>query len=311
MAMHAHPNAYVSGTTRGLPSGRDYDHFCDSVADVYVGVRPRRPDQGPFAADFALYDLAPFTLGWVETPGVSAHRDRASLRNVADDAVFVNYSEGRWGLAQRGRSWDATGRTALLLDNASPFTVTADPSRPLRLASLRIPRTSLSPRTANALEWLDDRLAGTVHGAQLGAQMSLLTDVATRGMPSVARAMASSIVEMLDAFAGVEPRVPSRFENMTLYASTRLHDPALDLRDMARALRCSTRTVQTAFATEGTTFSAWVRAARLDRARAALRSQDAAQRPLAAIAREHGFSDVGTFHRAYRSRFGRTPASDR
>jgi len=311
MAMHAHPNAYVSGTTRGLPSGQDYDHFCDSVADVYVGVRPRRPEQGPFAADFALYDLAPFTLGWVETPGVAAHRDRASLRNVADDAVFVNYSEGPWGLTQRGRSWDATGRTALLLDNASPFTVEADPSRPLRLASLRIPRTSLTPRTANALDRLDDGLAGTLQGRRLGAQMSLLAEVAAGGMPSVARAMASSIVEMLDAFAGLEPRVPGRIDNMKLYASTRLHDPTFHLRDIARAFRCSTRTVQTAFATEGTTFSAWVRAARLDRARATLQSTYASQRPLAAIAREHGFSDVGTFHRAYRSRFGRTPASDR
>ncbi|WP_460775911.1 AraC family transcriptional regulator [Microbacterium sp. GXF7504] len=309
--MDADANADVTGTTRGLPSGRDYDHFCDSIAEVYIGVRPRRPESGRFAADFALYDLDPFHLGWVSTPGVSAQRDRSSLRAVADDAVFLNHSAAGWGLVQHGNTWDAPAGSALVLDNAASFTVVADPKRPLRLATLRIPRERLTARTRAALPSLDDRLSGTREGMQLGAQLALLLGAARAAMPAAARVMGEAVVEMLDAFSASEPRHASRLESMRLYAQHRMHDPGFDLSALARAFHCSTRTVQAEFAATGTTFSSWLRERRLDAARSALQSPDRSDRSVAAVARAHGFADVGTFHRAYRARFGRTPAADR
>ncbi|MCC4909434.1 AraC family transcriptional regulator [Microbacterium sp. cx-59] len=300
--------ARVVGTTRGLPPGRDFDYFCDAVADVYVGIRPQR--SASFAADFSLYDIGPFSLGLISTPGVSASRDRASLRRVSDDAVFVNQSSGAWGLAQGGATWHV-GAGALVLDNDAPFTVIADPRRRLRLASVRIPRAMLSRRAGSMIALLDDRLAGTPLGAQVSAQVELLTSAARNGMVRVAEVMAVSVLEMLEAACAAEPALPGRRDAMRAYALSRVGDARLDLTAMARAFGCSTRTVQTEFAAEGETFSTWLRSVRLDRAREALRGPDDRGRSIRSVAAECGFADVGTFHRAYRARFGRTPASDR
>lgn len=303
--------AYASGTTRGLPPGSDYDHFCDAIADVYVGVRPERP-QGGFPADFSLFALQPFSLGTISTPGTSAHRDRASIARLADDALFLNHSTRGWGLRQDGREWDVAGRAAIVLDNERPFDVIADPRRRLDLTSVRVPRALLSARTRGAISSLDETLARTPAGAQLGAQVGMLTSAARQGMTSVATAMGWVLVEMLDAFASSSPSTPPpRGAVLRAYARGRLSDPALTLPALARAFACSTRTVQAAFAADGETFSDWLRAERLDAARQMLRSPVASGRSIAAVAREHGFTDAGTFHRAYRARFGRTPGADR
>ncbi|MDX2377208.1 AraC family transcriptional regulator [Microbacterium sp. LRZ72] len=305
----------LQGTTRGLPVGRDYDHFCESISDVYVGVRPRRPRDARFSADFALHTVEQFSLGIIDTPGASADRDRASLRDVADDAFFLNHSPGAWGLEQRGATWSSSAGGVLLLDNGAPFTVHADARRRLRLTSLRIPREMLGDRTPDQLDTLNDRLSGSPFGAQIGAQAALLTEAVRDGMPRAAHAMALAIVEMLDAVAASAPlsSLPQsdRAASIRSYAAGRLADPTLDLASVARAFRCSTRTVQAAFAQDGATFSAWLRALRLDRARDALRSPTHATRSIARIAEDHGFADVGTFHRAYHARFGTTPGSDR
>lgn len=304
---------YVIGTTRGLPETDAYDHFCDGIADVYVGVRPTRPRTGGFTADFSLSHVGTLDLGVISTPGVSARRDRRSISRVADDALFVNHSEKPWGLAQRGTTWSVAAGSAAVLDNAVPFDVFADPRRRLDLVSLRIPRAILPASARNALPTLDDRLAATPYGAQLGAQMSLLAAAVRARMPQVATAMTTAVLELLDAFSrpDLAAATPTRAEAFRAYARARLRDPAFGIGALARAFACTTRTVQAAFAREGETFSVWLRAERLDLARAELRRPAASSRTIAGIARECGFGDPGTFHRAYRARFGLSPGADR
>lgn len=68
-----------------------------AVADLYVGIRPEVPD-GRFDADFTLCRLSDTHLGFLSTPGVPATRDRRALRQLPDDAVFVNFSRACWTL---------------------------------------------------------------------------------------------------------------------------------------------------------------------------------------------------------------------
>lgn len=302
----------VSGTTRGLPVGADYDHFCDSIADVYVGVRPRRPSTGRFDADFALYRADSADIGIISTPGVDARRDRPSIARVPDDAVFINHSLKPWGLAQRGRSWDVAARSACVLENALPFEVLADKRQRLDLVTVRIAREDLSTRTVRALPSLGDRLARTPLGAQLGAQVGLLAQSAREDLTRVAASMSRSVIEMLDAAAAADPdrSAPVRAHALHAYARTRLTDPGFDLAALARAFGCTPRTIQNVFRQHGDTFSGWLRAERLDRARDELRGAGR-HRSVATVARDNGFADAGSFHRAYRARFGTTPGADR
>ncbi|MFT4306350.1 MAG: AraC family transcriptional regulator [Microbacterium sp.] len=310
MAEHETTSLRVRGTTRGLPRGADYDAFCDGIADVYVGVRPERPARGSFAADFGLYEVGPLSLGIISTPGADAHRDRRSISRIADDAVFVNHSRRPWALRQHGEFPVAAG-AGVVLDNGTPFSVLTDPRHRLDLVSLRIPRDRLPAAATRDLGALGRRLAASPRGMQLGAQVGLLADAVRDGLPSVARAMAAVVVELLDA-AGTDSggtAASARVDVFRAHARAHMLSPGYGLAALARAFSCSQRTVQAAFAQEGETFSQWLRAERLDAARAALRDGDA--RPVEAIAHGHGFADVGTFHRAYRARFGRSPGSDR
>jgi hypothetical protein len=106
---------YLTGTTRHLPAGRDYGYFCDAVADLYVGIRPDKPD-GRFDADFALYRLGDTSLGFLSTPPVPASRDRRSLRQLPDDAVFVNFSRAAWTLDHLGTASAVPAASAFVID---------------------------------------------------------------------------------------------------------------------------------------------------------------------------------------------------
>ena len=160
----------IQGSTRGMPGWSGHDLFCDAIAEVYVGVLPRRPERPSFDADFATYDLGDASLGMIDTPAVWADRTRSSIRHVPDDALFINHSTTPWGLQQGGREWAAGAASALVLDNAQPFTVTVGENRRLRLSSLRVPQSLVGRRLAEP-EALNDALSrggGGPGGAQAG-----------------------------------------------------------------------------------------------------------------------------------------------
>lgn len=88
-----------------------------------------------------------------------------------------------------------------------------------------------------------------------------------------------------------------------------LTDPELDIDTIARRQGVSPRYVQRLFEREGTTFSEYLRAARLDFARDTLAAGD--PRTISAIAFDAGFGDLSHFNKAFRRRFGATPSDIR
>jgi AraC-like DNA-binding protein len=82
----------------------------------------------------------------------------------------------------------------------------------------------------------------------------------------------------------------------------------LSIRGIALRQGISPRYVQLLFENQGTTFTEYVRNARLDRARRMLMDPRLADRSISAIAFEAGFSDLSHFNKAFRRRFGGTPS---
>ncbi len=87
--------------------------------------------------------------------------------------------------------------------------------------------------------------------------------------------------------------------------ASRLTDAALDVTAIARRQGVTPRYIQRLFEREGTTFSQFLRDARLDLARAAIEAADG--RTVSAIAFDCGFGDLSNFNKAFRRRFGATP----
>lgn len=90
-----------------------------------------------------------------------------------------------------------------------------------------------------------------------------------------------------------------------------LDNPLLSLDWIARRHGISPSYVRTLFYDEGTSFTDFVTAARLDRVADLLRSPAEAGRTVAALALAAGFGDVSWFNQLFRRRFGMTPSDMR
>jgi AraC-like DNA-binding protein len=105
----------------------------------------------------------------------------------------------------------------------------------------------------------------------------------------------------------VEPRLAAALAQAARdIADRRLTDPALSPATLARELNVSVRTLQRAFAAEGQTPSAYIRARRLDEARRALVT-GSRNTTVTELAARWQFADSGHLTRAFRARYGQTP----
>jgi AraC-like DNA-binding protein len=302
---------YLTGTTRHLPAERDYEYFCDAVADLYVGIRPDVPD-GRFDADFTLYRLGGTHLGLLSTPPVPASRGRHSLRRLPDDAVFVNFSRADWTLDHLGTTWTVPGGFAFVIDNEQSFRIAFDPARRMRLYSLRIPRAAVGPATRDTVRRADETVTSSESGRHLATQMSLLATMIDSGALTTASLMAPVAVDLVRSLLHPGDRTaPTRLARLMDISRSRLTDPGFDLAALARASNWSVRTVQAAFSAEGLSFSDWLTGERLDLARAMLTDPVWETRSIAHVAYATGFTDPSTFFRAFRRRFGTTPGAAR
>ena len=88
------------------------------------------------------------------------------------------------------------------------------------------------------------------------------------------------------------------------YITEHLHDPRLNVATLARVFGVSRRNIYNIFLPSRVTPHAWIQNARLDRACTLLGESATASVPVAAIARQCGFSDPAHFSRAFRAGTG-------
>lgn len=103
----------------------------------------------------------------------------------------------------------------------------------------------------------------------------------------------------------------ARLELVMKDVLARLQDPGLGIEAVARSQGITPRYIQRLFETEGLTFSEFLRDSRLDLALRMLREAAPEGRTIAAIAFDAGFSDLSSFNRSFRRRFGVTPSEIR
>ena len=94
------------------------------------------------------------------------------------------------------------------------------------------------------------------------------------------------------------------FDAACSYIGAHLHDQALGVERVARAVRCSRAHLYRAFARRGLSIAGHIRELRLLRSRSMLR---APCRPLAEIAVRSGYGDLPAYGKAFRRRFGMSP----
>ena len=111
-------------------------------------------------------------------------------------------------------------------------------------------------------------------------------------------------------FDDVEPRLAPALARAAMeIADRRLTDPDLTPAALARELNVSVRTLHRAFATAGETAAAYIRRRRLEQARCELVAPPLRRPGVSEVAARYQFADGSHFIRAFKARYGQTPAA--
>lgn len=292
-----------------------FDYFCDALCDVYLGIRPQRTTPAAFEADVLAFGWDDLVLSRIRAPGHDARRAQRMIAAKPDDALFLNFCDNaRSRVAVDGGVRELATGAPILLDNSRPFHLRFDSARRFHLYSLRLPR-QVDGRTLEARDvaTVNQRLRASRTGRQLTLQTRLMSAEFDAGRTAVAGMMAQAVAGLLAVLTGTPDAeaTPGRFAAFTTTARSRLSSRSLGVHEIAAVHAVSVRTVQAAFAAEGTTLTAWLLRERLELARDRLGDPAWRTRSVEQVARSCGIADPSSFHRAFRSHFGDTPGAFR
>ena len=305
----------VDLTTDGVPAGERIDYWRDVVLRR---TRPELPERGrPFHAHLRRIVLNEVELIEHAADAVVSGRSPGRTRfDGGDDIAFELIRSGASNFTHNGEHRLRTGDLCLV-DYARPFRTV--------LSRHRASGVVLSRRRVR--EVLGDDLAGLAGrrvparglAAVLRAHMTTTLDEAPHMTPEerviATNAAAEMVLAILQAgrFGAADP---DQFGE-GLYQAARAvidracPDPDLSPERIALAVGCSRATLYRLFARRDQSVAAAVWRARLERARRMLCSAESTALAISDVAMLSGFTDVPTFTRMFKRRYGKTPREAR
>lgn len=267
----------------------------------------------PLHVALSLKPLASVHLAQIESSPLSL------VTPAGDDGLlYVSFTRAGGGVidahgqARRVRA----GEFNIMLRNRRCMTVVDETSS---ILSLAVPRAMVEPRLSG-IDRLRAPLATPGCARLLGdyaAALAARTDLDPSAHATVAAHLVDLVVLALgakpdDAHAAREGGVrTARRRAVKADIVTHMTDPHLDVDWAARRHGVSPATIRALFYDEGTSFSDFLRGARLDHVRTLLRSPYLAGETIASLALMAGFNDIAWFNQAFRRRFGMTPSEMR
>lgn len=254
-----------------------------------------------------LADGVSATRVWTD-PSDVVRSPRLTRTEPRDDVLLSLQLRGVGSVHQHGRVARLRPGQGAIYEASAPYRLSFA-GRMSQLV-LQVPRTALDgkARLADRTAVVLQADASSAALAGLLARLTASEEAADRdGLHADAAAALLRGLVAGPADAGRARTPPSRAV-LRLAAldriARRFTDPAFDAAALARECGVSVRFLQLAFEAAGETPAAVLRAHRLDNARARLLDGAA----VAAAAEGAGFLDPGTFTRAFKRRFGATPA---
>jgi AraC-like DNA-binding protein len=267
----------------------------------------------PLRVALSLKPLASVHLAQIESSPLS-------LVTPADDdgLLYVSFTRAGGGVidalgaARRVRA----GEFNMMLRNRRCMTVVEETSS---ILSLAVPRAMVEPRLTGI-----DRLLGPPApsgSARLLGDYAAALAASPDLDPSAHATVAGHLVDLIvlalgarpdDAYAAREGGVrAARRRAVQADIAAHMTDPRVDVDWAARRHGVSPATIRALFYDEGTSFSDFLRNARLDHVRTLLRSPYLAGETIASLALMAGFNDIAWFNQTFRKRFGMTPSEMR
>ena len=269
----------------------------------------------PLQFEAVLRSLPGFAMASGPRSPMRVHRTADLIDH--DDLLLIVMARGNAELNQHGRPVAIGEGEAVLSANGTPATFTMP--TPSSTITYRFSRDLLAPRIPN----LDDLVACPIaRDSQvlrlLVGYSDVLNDQSALATPELRRAVATHMLELAvllldgrnEKQAGEGLRA-ARLKALKDDILGRIAQSSLSVEEIASSQQISERYIRQLFATEGTTFTDFVREARLARAWRMLTDVSQLHRPIHAIAHESGFADLSYFNRAFRQQYNMTPSDAR
>lgn len=236
-----------------------------------------------------------------------------------DDLVAVIMQSGHGVLEQRGRRTEIASGQMVLTANDEPATFTGHSET--RVINLRLNRASLAPQIADLRRALQSPVVADSPALRLlKSYVRTLDDETALAAPGARHAVAAHVTDLAALAIGATGAAAdaaarsvraARLQAIKADIVAGLGDSRMSADIVAARHGITARYMRMLFESEGTSFSEYVLAHRLQRARRMLTDPRHLARTISAIAFECGFGDLSYFNRTFRRRYGASPSDVR
>lgn len=231
--------------------------------------------------------------------------------NTTDPLLVCLMLSGECDVGQDGRTALIRAGEYAFVDATRPFN--ADMAEPFEALLVSFANGAVV-REVGSTELITAQTYGvnSVLTAMVASYLKRLADTMPVLSDAVFSRLAETAVSLL-AIGAIETAKPRRQNSWTRsttlkriksYSLARLQTPKLSPAKVAAEMGISIRYLHALFRDEGTTFSNWLWAQRLDACRAKICSTEAAHQSIGALALEFGFSNFSHFSRRFRQAYG-------
>jgi AraC-like DNA-binding protein len=302
--------------TADLPQADRAEAFTAAMQQASVPCRvEHRATPGQVSARMDLWALGPGAVFTTDASPFRLVRTPRHVRLGGHWALAVSFQErGRGEFAQLGHEQVVEDGDLMLVDLSAPYSFGCAVGGGARSFQLPYEALGLPPEVVRRAT---PRLRSSpLHDLVLSHLRLLCASVEqVAGTPNAA-AVGTATAELLRALvvsaAGDDRRHADVREETLLvrvrsYVQQHLGDPGLTPESIAAAHHVSVRQLYREFSGAGLSLEQWVIESRLEAARAQLAAPAGRRRPIAAVARAHGFADPSHFARRFKAAYGLTP----
>lgn len=300
-----------------VPPRERLDFWAESSCNAYVPLQVRSAERKTFWARMWADTLGPLSVFRISTAANTMIRTSRAV--AAGDPECLDLSvilRGELNSAQDGRNGVARSGDLISKETSRPAVLRTE--APFESVVVRVPWALLG----SDADEIGSRTAVTISGRDAAprAAAQLLRELAAAleqdaiqadDVPEIVENVLRTIRGLYVGDGSAEPqRLRSRAEILLAvesYIEANLGDPSLGPERIARASFISTRYLHKLFEAEGTSVSAWIRTARLERCRRDLLDPSLAHRTILSIASRWGLPGAQQFSRLFRNAYGCSP----
>ena len=311
------PTAGETSEKTSFSSDDSFEEWHEVTCRNYSRSEFKRDAGEPFSANIVLrtYGALGLTDGWSDGGAASLTRSPAHLRTDSRDHFTLFYvTAGAIGIEQEGRQVLGKPGDFFVYDQARPIGL--EFKSVYRAWMIGIPRPMLESRVVNTRSYTARAIGNTSNmGRLVGSIIGQMDMFGADTQPGILDRIGNSTLDLVATALAAEAggTIPgSGMEHRLLGAAVaflraNLDDATLDLETIARRLHTSPRSLNRAFASEGTTPMRWLWQQRLEACNRAI--SEGRVKNITEAAFSYGFSDTSHFSRAFRKAFGRSPSS--